>query len=227
MPLPEDDAIREVLDYLGGDLDPSILIGGWATYFRVGGEISHDIDLIVTNESRHRVQNAVADLSTTSQSGGSAKQRGEVEGIHVDIYTPHESKLGSRLLLKAEVLIEYTEPLEDTPWLLLTVEAHILTKMAAILDRHASAKGEKDARELLSLLRKYDTEINSETAAEIAVRAASTEEDLVGLIEEAFDRMDQLTPASKEKREFLASIRRNWVGALSEAIRARVPRARL
>ena len=227
MPLPEDDEIREVLDYLGGDLDPSILIGGWATHFRVGGEISHDIDLIVTNESRHRVQAAVSDLSTTSQSGGSTKQRGEVEGIHVDIYTPHESKLGSRLLLRAEVLIEYTEPLDDTRWLLLIIEAHILTKMAAILDRHASTKGEKDARELLSLFRKYDADINSQTAAEIAVRAASTDEDLVELIGEAFERTDQLTPASKEKREFLASLRRDWVGALSEAIRARVPRTKL
>lgn len=227
MPLPEDDEIREVLDYLSGDLDPSILIGGWATHFRVGGEISHDIDLIVTNESRHRVQAAVTDLSTTAQSGGSTRQHGEVEGIHVDIYTPHESKLGSRLLLKAEVLIEYTEPLDDTRWLLLSIEAHILTKMAAILDRHASTKGEKDARELLSLFRKYDAEISSQTAAQIVVRAASTDEDLVDLIGEAFERTDQLTPASKEKREFLASIRRDWLGALSEAIRARAVRMKL
>jgi len=54
---------------------------------------------------------------------------------------------------------KYTEPLADSKWLLLTVEAHILTKMAAILDRHASAKGEKDARELLGLLRRYDADI--------------------------------------------------------------------
>ena len=28
-----------LLDHLGHDLEPSILIGGWATQFRVGGEI--------------------------------------------------------------------------------------------------------------------------------------------------------------------------------------------
>lgn len=138
----------------------------------------------------------------------------------MDIYTPHDSKLGSRFLLKAEVLIEYTEPLEGTRWLLLTIEAHILTKMAAILDRHASSKGEKDARELLALFNKFSGLISAQTAAAIALRAASTNEDLVDLISEAFDRIDQLTPPSKEKRAFLMSIRRDWTGALSEAIRA-------
>lgn len=40
--------LRALLDSLGYDLEPSILIGGWATNARVGGEISHDIDLIIT-----------------------------------------------------------------------------------------------------------------------------------------------------------------------------------
>ena len=37
--------IRTLVDRLGHDLEPSILIGGWATFVRVGGEISLDIDL--------------------------------------------------------------------------------------------------------------------------------------------------------------------------------------
>ena len=32
--------LRALLDSLGYDLEPSILIGGWATNARVGGEIS-------------------------------------------------------------------------------------------------------------------------------------------------------------------------------------------
>ena len=40
-----------LLDHLGHDLEPSILIGGWATQFRVGGEISRDIDLIINSAS--------------------------------------------------------------------------------------------------------------------------------------------------------------------------------
>ena len=35
--------LRALLDSLGYDLEPSILIGGWATNARVGGEISHEI----------------------------------------------------------------------------------------------------------------------------------------------------------------------------------------
>lgn len=45
--LPDEDQFLRVLDFLGNNLEPSILIGGWATKFRVGGEISRDIDLIV------------------------------------------------------------------------------------------------------------------------------------------------------------------------------------
>ncbi|MBC7763677.1 MAG: hypothetical protein H7201_18175 [Candidatus Saccharibacteria bacterium] len=42
----EHGVIRALVDRLGHDLEPSILIGGWATFVRVGGEISLDIDLI-------------------------------------------------------------------------------------------------------------------------------------------------------------------------------------
>ncbi|MGA1829286.1 hypothetical protein [Microbacterium sp.] len=38
----DDGKLRAVLDSLGYDLEPSILIGGWATNARVGGAISHD-----------------------------------------------------------------------------------------------------------------------------------------------------------------------------------------
>ena len=47
----DDGKLRAVLDSLGYDLEPSILIGGWATNARVGGEISHDIDLIITDQN--------------------------------------------------------------------------------------------------------------------------------------------------------------------------------
>ncbi len=221
--------IRLVLDYLGNDLDPSVLIGGWATHFRVGGEISHDIDLIVTDASRYRITDAVTDLSTTAQTDGSRKQRGDVEGVHIDIYTPHESRLGSRLRLKVENLVEHTVSLDDSKWLLLTIEAHILTKMAAILDRHASVKGEKDARELLALLQQHDDEIDPAAAAEIVLTASAVEDphDLPDLISEAFDHIRRLTPRNKENRAFLEGRERHWVAAIRTRIVAAVPRPAL
>lgn len=69
MPEPIDDSdekIRRVLDNVGRDLDPSILIGGWATHIRVGGEISHDIDLIVTPSSRYLLDAVVENLTDNS-----------------------------------------------------------------------------------------------------------------------------------------------------------------
>jgi len=44
------------VDRLGHDLEPSILIGGWATFARVGGEISLDIDLITSQLTRYKLE---------------------------------------------------------------------------------------------------------------------------------------------------------------------------
>jgi hypothetical protein len=95
--------LRLALDYLGHELEPSMLIGGWSTYFRVGGDISHDIDLIIASpEVRDRVRATVRGVSEPRHLQG-RKWRGEVEGVHVDIYLPHESELGGKLRLKAEI----------------------------------------------------------------------------------------------------------------------------
>lgn len=42
--------VQRLLDHLGYDLEPSILIGGWATQMRVGGDVSRDIDLIIMDQ---------------------------------------------------------------------------------------------------------------------------------------------------------------------------------
>ena len=58
--------IRALVDRLGHDLEPSILIGGWATFIRVGGEISLDIDLITSQESHHKLEQLTSDLSPSN-----------------------------------------------------------------------------------------------------------------------------------------------------------------
>ncbi len=45
-PVDEEGHLRDLLDFLGHELDPSILIGGWATFEMVGGEISKDANEI-------------------------------------------------------------------------------------------------------------------------------------------------------------------------------------
>ncbi len=44
---PEDLRAREVLDEVLAVVPTAILIGGWASWTRTGGAMSHDIDLIV------------------------------------------------------------------------------------------------------------------------------------------------------------------------------------
>lgn len=104
--------------------------------------------------------------------------------MHLDIYLPYESQLGGKLRLKVEVLAEYPDEVSFEKWTLLRLEAHIATKMAALLDRHFSEKGQKDAREILALL-KLDG-VDTAVAAEVLDRASTVEnQELPAMIGEA------------------------------------------
>lgn len=205
-----DEKIRRVLDHVGRDLDPSILIGGWATHLRVGGEISHDIDLIVTPSSRYLLDSVVESLTDNSVHLA-RKFRGEVEGVHLDIYLPHESKLGTRLKLKVEVLAEYVDDDIAPPWLLLTIEAHFVTKLAALFDRFRSEKGTKDAREVLALLKKG---VDPALALRILSEAtAGPPGDIPGYVDEMFRLVPQLVKLSKADQKAIMRWRREWTQA--------------
>ena len=109
IPLDDEGLFYDLIDHLGHDLDPSILIGGWATFELVGGEISKDIDLIIfSDEVRAKIESRVSDLSKSDHHQG-RKWRGIVDGIHIAIYLPYESQLGNKLRLRVETLAEHTE----------------------------------------------------------------------------------------------------------------------
>lgn len=204
--------IRALVDRLGHDLEPSILIGGWATFIRVGGEISLDIDLITSQESRHKLEQLMTDLSPSNNHQG-RKLRATIDNVHLDIYLPYESQLGGKLRLKVEVLAEYPDELSFEKWTLLRLEAHIATKMAALLDRHFSEKGQKDAREILTLLKLENVEPS--VAAEILQRASTVSiEHLPAMIGEAFDLIRTIIPLSKIDQKLIAATKKAWVGEL-------------
>ena len=210
----KDGVIRALVDRLGHDLEPSILIGGWATFVRVGGEISLDIDLITSQESRHKLEQLMTDISTSNNHQGK-KLRATIDNVHLDIYLPYESQLGGKLRLKVEVLAEYPDELFFEKWTLLRLEAHIATKMAALLDRHFSQKGQKDAREILALLKQDG--VDPTVAAEILDRASIVAiDDLPAMIGQAFDLITQIIPLSKSDKKRLAAIKKSWVGELEE-----------
>jgi hypothetical protein len=208
----EHGVIRALVDRLGHDLEPSILIGGWATFVRVGGEISLDIDLITSQESRHKLEQLMTDLSPSNNHQG-RKLRATIDNVHLDIYLPYESQLGDKLRLKVEVLAEYPDELSFEKWTLLRLEAHIATKMAALLDRHFSEKGQKDAREILALLKLRD--LDSAIAAEILHRASAVSiEFLPSMIGQAFDLIGNIIQLSKTDQKFMAATKKSWLSEL-------------
>lgn len=206
--------IRALVDRLGHDLEPSILIGGWATFIRVGGEISLDIDLITSQESRHKLEQLMTDLSPSHNHQG-RKLRATIDNVHLDIYLPYESQLGDRLRLKVEVLAEYPDQLKFEKWTLLRLEAHIATKMAALLDRHFSEKGQKDAREVLALLKLEN--VDPTVAAEILQRASPVSiEDLPAMVGKAFDLIRTIIPLSKIEQKLIAATKKSWIAELQQ-----------
>ena len=208
----ESGVIRALVDRLGHDLEPSILIGGWATFVRVGGEISLDIELITSQESRHKLEQLMTDLSPSNNHQG-RKLRATIDDVHLDIYLPYESQLGGKLRLKVEVLAEYPDELSFEKWTLLRLEAHIATKMAALLDRHFSEKGQKDAREILALL-KLDG-IDPAIAAKVLDRASTVDiQELPAMIAEAFDLIGKIVKLSKADQKLLAAAKKSWVAEL-------------
>lgn len=215
-----DGTLRALVDHLGHDLEPSILIGGWATYLRVGGEISHDIDLIIGDDTvRTKLRERLDELNANSHLQGT-KWSGEVEGVHLDIYIPYQSMLGARLRLRVEVLARYVEPADDESqrWLLLTIEAHTVSKIAALLDRWSSVKGIKDANEILALLRKG---VDAAAAVQVLAEAADGPHgDLPAQIEDAFRLVAERGSTNREDRKWLDRLRREWLDLAAAVVRS-------
>jgi hypothetical protein len=216
VPLGDDGRLRPILDYLGRELEPSNLIGGWATFARVGGEFSRDIDFIIGSEAtRDKVRAIVGDLPESGAPQG-VKWRGEGNGVHVDIYLPYQSQLGNLLRLRVEVLAEYAERLDGSGWQLLTIEAHTISKLAALLDRPDTEKGEKDAGELLRLLR---LGVDPRKACMILATATAAPLDVLpGYVERGFRLIAERSRANKADRRMLDRLRREWLDAIAEVI---------
>ena len=211
--------VHVLLDHLGYDLDPSILIGGWATQMRVGGEVSRDIDLIIVDPSlRWKLREELPDYSENAIHSGGVKGRGSKNGIHVDAYIPYESRLGSRLRLKVEALLPYADPTPVRGWLLLNIDAHLATKFAAILDRPDSEKGEKDAREIDRLLLEGASAVRT-----VQVLVDATDQDPRNLpeqIDQVFQHVAELSGANKKRRRDLHQLRRVWLDEAAFQLRS-------
>ncbi len=217
IPFDDEGHLIEVLDFLGDELEPSILIGGWATVRRVGGEISRDIDLIIASDSvRQKIESTLSELSRSTHLQGT-KWRGTFDGVHVDVYIPHQSQLGDVLRLRVEELAKHTETLEGSRWQLLTIEAHTISKFAALLDRPDTEKGFKDAREIVRLL---EAGVDAPTACRVLADAtAGNRAELPNHVATVFDLIGPRARPTKPQQKLLQQARREWLRAIEKTVR--------
>src|SRR2546428_7648158 len=145
---PDEDDVQAVMQRFVRDFPDAVLIGGWATYLRTRVAKSHDIDIIVDHATLAKLR-AKFQLSPSHHISG-RKFELNVEGVGVDVYPVYQSKLGQRLQIPVEVLMNYTENIDRTR--ILTTEAQFVAKMAALLDRPDTLPGEKDRREVWGIL---------------------------------------------------------------------------
>ncbi len=146
--LPDEDHAQEVMRKFVREFPDAVLIGGWASYLRARIAKSHDIDVIVDHATLAKL-GAKYQLSSSQHISGRTFAI-EVQGIGVDVYPVYQSKLGRRLQIPVEVLINHTELIDRTR--VLTAEAQFVAKMAALLDRPDTLPGEKDRREMWGLI---------------------------------------------------------------------------
>jgi len=195
---------RAVLQRVHELVPDAVLIGGWGTWVRTRGPMSHDIDLIVTHSELAALQAQVDEMSESRHLAG-RKWRGTLDSIHLDLYVPHQSRLGQHLALRTERLVAHTEILDG--WVVLEPPGHLATKLAALVDRPDSAPGEKDRHEISALLVQG---IDSADAVRIVHDASARDpRDITQLIAQAFDYLGDLR-LDRKQRQALKQLAREW-----------------
>jgi hypothetical protein len=195
---------RSVLGRVHDAVPDAVLIGGWGTWVRTGGPMSHDIDLIVTRPQLATLR-ALTDEMSESRHLAGRKWRGSLEGIHLDLYVPHQSRLGQHLELRTERLVRRTEVLDG--WVVLQPPAHLATKLAALVDRPDSAPGDKDRHEIMALLGQGVS--TPDAVGVVHDASARTPAEVTGLIDRAFEYLGDLR-LDRNQRRTLNQLARDW-----------------
>ncbi len=195
---------RAVLTRVRAAVPDAVLIGGWGTWVRTGGPMSHHIDLIVTRPQVGTLSTIVDDMSESRHLAG-RRWRGTLDGVHLDLYVPHQSTLGQHLQLRVERLVEHRQVLDG--WTVLDLPAHLATKLAALLDRPDSTPGDKDRQEIIALLA---LGIDASDAVGVIHHASARPSDEVTpLLTDAFDYLGDL-PLDRNQRRALNEQARHW-----------------
>ncbi|HEX9889605.1 MAG TPA: hypothetical protein VGA69_09025 [Nitriliruptorales bacterium] len=197
------DRSRRVLDTVVQATPGVVLIGGWAIWVRTGGPMSHDIDLIVTHQQLATIAELGTDTSESHHLSG-RKWRTTIDGIHLDLYVPYQSRLGQRLQLRIEHLATDVEIVDG--WTVLDLPAHIASKLAALTDRPHTAPGIKDRYELAALILRDDAD-STTTMTTLAKASAQPAAELAATITAGLDHLDDGTLPPRIRRELQRPLR--------------------
>ncbi|MHB8507971.1 MAG: hypothetical protein ACYDGR_04885 [Candidatus Dormibacteria bacterium] len=196
------DLSQRTMEAFLSEYPEAILIGGWASWLRLGTLLSHDIDVVLEAHVLQRARERV--MVTESAHVGGRKYRAVVEGgIKLDIYVPYQSVLGQRLQLPVEALLPHAEILLGRR--VLTVAAHLASKFAGLLDRPESNPGEKDRTEIWGLLQLGDASVEF-----ASVLRGSRGTDVTGLVEEGFELLGDLE-LSRSDRQRLRALAKQYL----------------
>ncbi|MHB8689245.1 MAG: hypothetical protein ACYDB4_18975 [Candidatus Dormibacteraceae bacterium] len=195
---PNEDHVQAVMRRFVREFPDAVLIGGWASYLRARVAKSHDIDIIVDHATLAKL-GAKFQLSPSRHISGQ-KFAIEVEGVGVDVYPVYQSKLGRRLQIPVEVLIDHTEKIDRTR--VLTTEAQFVAKMAALLDRPDTLPGEKDRHEMWELI-SSSPGFDFKAVTGILQRAGWEGKRETELLDQTFDLLRETANLSKQDRATL------------------------
>ena len=176
----------------------AVLIGGWASYLRARVAKSYDIDIIVDHVTLGKL-GAKFQLAPSRHISGQ-QFAFEIDGVGVDVYPVYQSKLGRRLQIPVEVLIDHTEKIDRTR--VLTAEAQFVAKMAALLDRPDTLPGDKDRHEMWQLINSGPG-LDFKAIAGILLRGGWEGKRREGLLDQTFDLLGETADLNKQDRATL------------------------
>lgn len=195
---PPVDHVQEIMRRLVREFPDAVLLGGWATYIRTGVAKSYDIDVIVDQSTLNRLR-VKYELSPSRHIGGQ-KFELKLEGVAVDVYPVYQSRLGRRLQVPVEALINHFEEIDHVR--VLNAEALFVAKMAALLDRPDTLPGEKDRQEMWALLNTGKA-MDFTVVAHLLDRAGWKPEQRAELLGSTFDLLEETPDLTQRNRSAL------------------------
>jgi hypothetical protein len=196
------DSVKEVMRVLGGDC---VLIGGWASYLHLRNvALSHDVDTILDPlHDKDRVSELISAHPTHL-----GKLSGALGEAHVDLYVPHTSVIGG---VPVERYLPYRTEIDGVN--VLIPEAHILTKIACVLDdsRFNSRRAAKDTSEIRGLM----PLANPRVAVAIAASSVDDPHSMMSRLRTALERTQAHATKKDMKKSFGSDIRA-WNNAIND-----------